>query len=1029
MDHNKNKKLICESVIESCNKKDPRPFISVEVAGEPMEALLDSGASISCLGHNALDWLNKMGIHWTRSNMSVQTADGSPQCVLGHFTITVKYKSISKMFRIFIVPGLSQNLYLGIDFWKEFGIVPMSVECISSEVQIESPDGNQHKLTDDQKSRLMSVVETFPSFENEGLGKTPLHKHQIDTGNCLPIKQRHYAISPAIQKSVDEEINRMIQLGVIEESQSSWSSPIVLVKKSNGKSRLCLDSRELNKVTKTDAYPLPKIDGHLGRLANTRYISSIDLKDAFWQIELEDDAKEKTAFSIPGRPLYHFRVMPFGLCNAAQSMCRLMDKVIPHEYHDRVFVYIDDLLVVSADFESHVKLLELVSNRLRSANLTINVDKSKFCLREIKYLGFVIGDGCIRTDIEKIKAIVDFPIPKTVRHVRRFVGMTGWYRRFLKDYATVAAPLTDLYSLTDSKFRWNPIAQEAFEKLKVAMSTAPILSHPDFSKHFFIQCDASTYGVGSVLFQLSDDGKESPISYFSQKLNKAQKNYSVTELECLAAVLSVKKFRPYVEGMSFTVITDHASLKWLMNQNDLNGRLARWSLKLQGYNFSIEHRKGKMMVVPDALSRAHADEIDVSDNESFVLDMNSNSFQSEKYKQLHDTVVNNPGRFPDIKTDDTRLYKRTKFRGDEIVEGSLWKLWIPPDLINNIIVQAHDPPMSAHQGFDKTLNRIKRFYYWPKMAIDVRDYVSKCIVCKETKAPNVVLRPPMGNQFVSERPFQMLYIDLLGPYPRSKLGNTFILIILDHFSKFVILKPLRNATTAEIIKCLEKDVFHLFGVPETILSDNGKQFVSKVMSDLCSTYGIKQLFTAIYSPQANASERVNRSILAAIRAYIKTDHRSWDEKITQIASALRNTVHVSTGYSAYYIVFGRNMVTHASEYNLLRKLNAIGTDINITNPDDFSQLIADSVRRNLIKAHEKGVKTYNTRCKDVKFGPGQEVFRRNFTQSDFTKCYNAKLAKKFVKCRVRSKLGNSRYELEDMSGKLIGTYHAKDIRQ
>lgn len=568
--------------------------------------------------------------------------------------------------------------------------------------------------------------------------------------------------------------------------------------------------------------------------------------------------------------------------------------------------------------------------------------------------------------------------------------------------------------------------------MKEALSSAPILSHPDFDKHFYIQCDASLYGIGSVLYQIADGGKECPIAYLSQKLTKAQKNYSVTELECLAAVVSVKKFRAYVEGMPFTIITDHASLKWLMDQRDLNGRLARWSLKLQGFTFTIEHRKGKANIVPDTLSRAYAEEITTDQMNTFVLDLESDSFQSAVYVAKRETVIENQDRFPDLKVDGNHIFRRTRFRGQDIetvLEEGVWRLWVPTELVQSLISQAHDPPMSSHGGIAKTIDRLTKLYYWPRLATDVKKYVLACEVCKETKPPNYVLRPAMGQRFSTERPFQQLYVDLLGPYPRSKAGNTFIFIVLDQYSKFVLLKPLRNATTAEIVQYLEREIFHLFGVPETILSDNGKQFVAKLFNDLCKTYGIRQLFTAVYSPQANASERVNRSILAAIRAYIGTDHARWDEKLTQIASALRNSVHVSIGNSAYRLVFGRNMVTHASEYGLLRKLQAFESDIEIVDSNDMAQLVGESVRKNLDKAHEKAVRIYNTRSKEVEFTPGQEVFRRNSAQSNFEKGFNAKFARKFIKCRIRKRLGHARYELEDLQGKLIGVFHAKDIKQ
>lgn len=268
-----------------------------------------------------------------------------------------------------------------------------------------------------------------------------------------------------------------------------------------------------------------------------------------------------------------------------------MDKVIPHQLHGWGFVYLDDLLIISRTFEDHLSHLSEVSSRLRQANLTINVDKSKFCLTYTKYLGYVVGGGRLQVDPGKVEAITSFPVPKTTRQIRRFLGMLGWYAKFIPNYATMATPLTN--ALGKKKFIWTADCQSAFDTIKEKLTSAPVLIHPDFNRQFFIQFDASKSGIGSVLFQKDDDGYDRPIANFSKKLNKGQRNYSVTDLECYATVVSVKKFRPYIEGYKFVVITDHSALQWLMKQIDLQGRLARCSLKLQGYNFEIMYKKGK----------------------------------------------------------------------------------------------------------------------------------------------------------------------------------------------------------------------------------------------------------------------------------------------------------------------------------------------------------------------------------------------------------------------------------------------------
>lgn len=1006
---------------------DGRPQASVKVNGVQVLGLLDSGANISCFGKGAEELLATIGLKWKRISSAVKTADGANQSIIGFVDAEVVYKTRKNLIRLYLIPSLTQVLYLGMDFWRSFEIFPKSISEVAGSHQ---SDPNTHVLNAEQAARLKLVVDLFPSSDVEGLGKTHLIQHSIDTAHSDPVKQRYYAVSPAIQKLMDVELNRMISLGVVEESQSPWSSPVVLIRKDSGKNRLCLDSRALNKVTIKDAYPLPIINGLLSRLGDTHYISSIDLKDAFWQIELDESSRTKTAFTVPGRPLYHFRRMPFGLCNAAQTMCRLMDKVMGGDLRDSVFVYIDDLLIVSTNFETHLTHLRTVAERLRNANLTINVAKSKFMMREIRYLGYLVGEGKLKTDPSKVQSIADFPVPSTVRQVRRFLGMAGWYQRFIRNFSAVASPMTDLVGKS-GKFTWTPDAQAAFEQLKSCLSSAPILQQPDFTLPFFIQCDASTVGVGSVLYQIMSDGQEHPIAFHSKKLNSAQKNYSITELECYAAVLSVKHFRAYVEMMPFTIITDHASLKWLMGQKDLGGRLGRWSLKLQAFDFVIEHRKGSANIVPDTLSRMHADEIvDSTPEISLHIDLDSPCFFASDYEEIKKVVRADPNKFPDLKLIEPHLYHRSTL-SDISADESPWKLWVPSDLAVSLIRKAHDPPLSAHRGISKTSELLRRFFFWPGLAKEVKEFVSRCQACKETKAPNYTTRPLMGKQYVVERPWQRIYTDLMGPYPRSKKGNTHLLIVLDQFTKFVLLHPIRTANAASINNFLESSVFHVFGIPEVVFSDNGAQYISREFEKLLNNYGIVHTKCAIYSPQANASERVNRSILSAIRVEIGEDHRDWDKQISSIGAALRNSIHDSTRFTPFYLMFGHHMIQHGSTYELLRRLNSIATSgIEVLPPPDFQEILHQRVKENLLKAHDRHERSYNTRAREINYRPGQEVFRRVFAQSDAAKNFNAKLAKQWAKARIVRKVGNCMYDLADLQGKsLPNSYHAKDLKQ
>lgn len=1026
----RNIRKVLESTVIS--KSDDRPFIKVGIFDKTIIGLLDSGANVSVLGKNCLLFVENNNIKFRQIKSSISTADGSRQEILGFCNLPVCFKGVTKNIVFYLVPSLSQEAYFGIDFWKEFALAPTLIPPtfnINSLV-VDDEQSKFHILSPEQNLSLDKTILKFPSYEKLGLGCTDLVQHHIDTSDAVPIKSKHFPLSPPRQEEAYQEIERLLSMGVIEESNSPWCSPVVLVRKP-GKVRLCVDSRKLNAVTKKDSYPLPHINGLLSRLHDTYFITGIDLKDAFLQIKLTESSKEKTAFVVPGKPLYHYTKMPFGLCNGPQTMSRLMDRVIPSRLRENVFIYLDDLLVCTSDFDTHIKILNEVAECLSKAKLTINVEKSKFCQKEIKYLGYIVGNGCLKVNPERIKSIEEFPLPKTPRQVRRFVGMANWYRSFINNFADLAGPLTDCLKKTSKPFPLTESAKESFSKLKEALSTAPVLAQPDFKREFIIQCDASKIGVGGVLFQCDNNGKEHPIAYVSQKLNRAQRNYTVTELECMAAIVCVNRFRPYIEGLPFKIITDHSSLRWLMSQRDLSGRLARWSLKLQRYDFSIEHRKGSLNIVPDTLSRMDVDEICV-ENLPVEIDLSAPDFSSDDYNKLRDTFNENKDSLPDICLSDGFIYKRVKFReGAQDEEESLWRLWIPQSLIQIVLKANHCSQTACHGGYTKTLSRIRQKYYWPTMTKDIKNFVADCDKCKMMKSSNQVLKPPMGNAFVTTRPFERLYCDFLGPYPATKSKNTIIFICLDHFTKYLFLKAFRAATSANIILYFQTEVFPTFGVPKYIHSDNGKQFVSNDMKEFLKLYGIEHIKTGFYAPQSNASERANREIITKLRCFLEDqkDHTNWDKYIPQILTILRSDFHTAIQCTPYYATFGQNMCQHGSTYKILEKLGLnFGADLDITNRPDKLFNIREKIRSNLEAAHEKATKNYNLRSRPRTFQKGQIVFRKNHILSNLAKSINSKFMPKFLKCRVTKRIGTTLYDLEDMKGKYIGRFHASDMK-
>lgn len=1051
----RDRKMLRNKLVASINNlesHDNRIFAEVLISGKSVKGLLDTGASVCLLGKGCRELVQELGLDVQKHFSALKTAGGEHFNILGKVVVPVKYKDIEKCVTFFLCPYLQQNMYLGIDFWRSFNLAPeilntdrgesktsseLSVSaaelCLEKAVDYFGPPkvpGSVHKmhsLSDKQQVDLEIVKSSFLTFENDGLGRTPLEKHTITlVEGAVPIKERHFPISPAVQEIVYAEIDNMLKLGVIRESESPWSNRFTVVRKPD-KNRFCLDARKLNARTVKDAYPLQNIEGILSRIDQTEYISSVDLKFAFWQIELEESSKQCTAFTVAGRPLYEFVVMPFGLCNAAQRLCRLMDKVIPQKLKANVYIYLDDLLIITANFEKHIEILSEVSKCLKEAGLSIGMKKSRFCFKEVNYLGFVLGGGCLKTDPEKVEAILRIKLPKNVREVRSFLGTAGWYRRFIKDFADISAPLSDALK-KKAKFELNAEAIKAFNQLKTALTTAPVLRHPDFNKRFYIQCDASNNALGAVIFQKTENDDEYPVAFYSQKFSKTELNYSVTEKECLAAIRSVERFRPYIDLVPFTIITDHSSLKWLMTLKDLSGRLARWSLRLQAFDFTIEHRKGSENIVADTLSRM-VEELELTGKELIGID--TNDFYTEEYMQIIADIEDNKNKLPDLKVENGRIYKRTQFdKSFPELEESRWKLWVPRELRRQLIEKAHDVNTSAHCGIAKTLHRVRQFYYWPSMASQVASYVRNCQICKECKPTNQTLNPGIGSPVLVDRPFQRLYIDFLGKYPRSKGGNCYIFIVVDAFSKFVFLKAMTEASAKKVVQFLISEIFLKFGVPETIHSDNGKQFIAKDYKNMIAAYGIQDSKTAFYSPQSNAAERVNQSILNAIRSYLNEDHRDWDIYLPEIECALRSSIHSATGVSPFFALFGHHMYLHGTDYKLAKQLKSLDDhEIYTLNHKDRLELIRSKIKENLAVAYDKGARTYNKRSREVRFLPGQEVFKRNFVQSNFAKNINAKFCRKFTKCRIVKAVGNNIYELETLQGKSLGNWHAKDIKQ
>lgn len=1020
---------------------DNRPYINISVYGRNVVALLDSGASHSFIGKDGLHLVEdfKLKMHRINTTRVVYTADGKSQKVEGCYDIPVFLEGSCQIINFYVVPSLRYAMVLGSNFCNQFRVVidyrNQMWSLHTDRVEISVIDTSETSrvvpetriLTDAENKLAASVIDQFKeiSGSENRLGRTRNLIHQIDTGDAKPFRQRQYLMSPYMLQHLNAELDKMLALDVIEPSHGAWSSPVLLVKKKNGDFRFCFDGRTLNSVTKPDRYPLPRVDRILNMLRDAKFITSIDLRSAFWQIPLSEESKEKTGFCVPGRGMFQFKVMPFGLSCSAQTLQRLMDATFGPELEPNVFCYLDDIIVTSISFDDHLKHLKLVCDRLKKAGLTINFEKCSFFRKSLKYLGFIIdGDG-LRTDPDKVSSMVNYPRPRNTTEIKRFVGMCSWYRRFIADFSSLISPLNDLLKgkRKKSSIVWSPEAEAAFIKIKQALVEAPILRTPDFNLPFTIQCDASDTGVGGVLTQ-EVEGEEVVIAFCSRSLSKAERNYCVTQRELLALLFCIEKFRPYVEGTRFRVITDHYSLLWLNRLKEPTGKLARWAVKLQQYSFDLCHRKGSMNVVPDALSR-----IPNPDACAAIVVDNLDSW----YLKLRNNIHDNPEKFPQYKIEDNRVFKY--FPSASPIRSNIteWKALVPVAQRAEIIASCHNPPTSAHFGVRKTLSRIQELYYWPKMRLDVIKFVRSCESCGQQKTSNSPPLGLMGSEKKVKYPWQVLALDIMGPFTRSSQGNSYLLVVADWFSKYTLLLPMKKAVASTIVKFVENQVFLVFGVPQYIICDNGTQFAGKIFKGLADKYKVQKIwFNARYHPQANFVERINRTIGTAIRGYIGENQRVWDKQIHKIQYALNTSKHEVTGYTPSFINFGRITPINGEYYGKLEStenllLLAHTRDQYVNDIRSISE-VYESVRDRLHKAYERNANNYNLRRKDIIFNVGDKVWRKNKVLSDASQGFSAKLAPKYIPCVIRERLSRLIYRLNHINGSDAGTWHVKDLK-
>ena len=854
-------------------------------------------------------------------------------------------------------------------------------------------------LTSSEKDKLAHLLAKYQHVfarSSEDLGQTNIVQHKINTGSAIPIRQPPRRQPIGKRDTEKEEIKKMLAKGVIEPSHSSWASPVVLITKKDGSTRFCVDYRRLNDVTIKDAYPIPRVDECLDALTGSKWFSTVDLNSGFWQVALDMSDKDKTAFGTT-LGLYQFTVMPFGLVNAPSTFERLMENVMRGLQWEECLIYMDDVIVPATSFDEGLLRLEHVLQRLEGAQLKLKPSKCTLFRPSVKFLGHIVSEEGVGTDEEKIAAVKDWPVPSTRKHVRSFLGLCSYYRRFVENFAAIARPLHKLCE-KQVKFQWSSEANEAFQLLKQSLTQSPILAYPQLGQRFILDTDASDFAVGGVLSQ-EQDGKERVIAYMSKSQSQHERVYCVTRKELLAVIVALKKFHTYLYGQKVLLRTDNAAVSWMKNLKTPTGQMARWIQELGTYDLEIVHRQGRKHSNADALSRKPCKVCKRYAEQDGALDQPTNETIDEE--PLYVCAVTRsqtiPRKIPELlegwdstviiqnQTDDEDIGPIFKvlledkgkpqwgdISGDSAHTKAIWNQWdrlevqegllhrkpdtendnlqlvVPTPQREDLMKLYHDIPSAGHLGWKTVLDKVRRDFYWPGMKEYIISYCTSCDTCAARKPCRSKNRAPLG-KLLTGAPMEKVGIDVLGPLTRTDNGNKYILVMCDLFTKWTEAFPMADQESSTIAKIVVNNFISRFGCPLQLHSDQGRSFEAKLFKDMCTLFGITKTRSTSFRPQSNGTvERFNRTLAGMLTAYCSANQNKWDEYLPQVLMAYRASIHSSTGVTPNMMTLGRNVI--------LPSQAVIGLPEDSKTPVEPDNYVSE-LNRNMVQIHAQARKT------------------------------------------------------------------------
>ncbi|CAM8901295.1 unnamed protein product [Rhodiola kirilowii] len=754
-----------------------------------------------------------------------------------------------------------------------------------------------------------------------------MHRILLEDG-AKPSREPQRRLNPIMMEIVQKEIQKLLDADVIYPiSDSQWVSPVHVVPKKSGITveedaegnmvttrvkngwRMCIDYRKLNAVTRKDHFPLPFIDQMLDRLAGKPYFCFLDGFSGYNQIPIAPKDQEKTTFTCPFGT-FAFRKMSFGLCNAPGTFQRVVTSIFSDMIGEFIEVFMDDFTIHGDTFDACLSNLNTVLERCVSMNLVLNYEKCHFMVTHGIVLGHVVSQKGMEVDEAKIDLITTLPYPSTVRDIQSFLGHAGFYRRFIKDFSKKALPLSTLLQ-KEVPFEFTDACKKAFDDLKKALTSTPIIQTPNWELPFEIMCDASDFAVGAVLGQKIEK-KAGVIYYASRTLDPAQRNYSTTEKELLAVVFALEKFRPYLLGAKVIVYSDHAAIRYLMKKKEAKPRLIRWILLLQEFDVEIRDKKGIENTVADHLSRIVKEEEEGHITESFLDEhLYAISTKVPWYAPIANYLVG--GTFSPSFTKAQCMKLKHDAKQYLWDDPYLWKIGvdqilrrcIPNNEIASVINFCHKFACGGHFGPRKTARKIlDSGFFWPSIFKDTNEKCKKCDKCQRVGNVSARNEMPQVPIFVNDV-FDVWGLDFMGPFPVS-CGYTYILVAVDYVSKWVEAKATRCDDAKTVIEFLRTNLFCRYGVPKAIISDQGTHFCNRMMAATLKRYHVHHRTSTAYHPQSNGQAEIsNREIKGILEKMVKPSKKDWSQRLDEALWAYRTAYKTPIGTSPFRLVYGK----------------------------------------------------------------------------------------------------------------------------